>query len=246
MAKKILVIDDEMGTVRLLESRLSKKGFEVATALNGKVGLEKVMEFKPDLILLDVEMPVMNGYSFMMKIKGMKDYRAVPVVVLTSHADKQPIFQHRDVKDFLVKPVNFDLLFESIDECFNPKNAKKKESVLVIEGNATQAKLMDYHLKMSGFKDVVFSDSKEDGLKQTLERNPDIVIINASLPDGSGLDACENIIASNKEAPCVIILCDPESKVDEAAIKACGANEVVTKTTDYSSLIKVLRKVIDQ
>jgi len=245
MSKKILLVDDDLGFTKLVNSRLSKKGFKIEAAIDGEIGLKKVSIFKPDLIILDVEMPVMNGYSFMMNLKGMKDYHAVPVIVLTGHADKQAIFELQDVKGYLVKPVDFDALFEKINDCFNPKNTKKKEKVLVIEGNTTQTKLMEYYLNMSGFKDLVFSESKEDGLKQTLKLNPDIVIINATLPDGSGLEACEKIHASKEEAPAVIIMHDSESKVDEATLKDCGAYKAVAKTSDYSNLIEAMGKAID-
>jgi CheY-like chemotaxis protein len=117
MAKKILLIDDDKLNITLTQTRLESKGYEVAAAYNGEEGLLAVEEFLPDLIILDVEMPVMNGYTFLNTLKKKeKEYSSIPVLVLTAHDEMQPIFQLKGVRGYLIKPINFDLLFEKISE----------------------------------------------------------------------------------------------------------------------------------
>ena len=65
MAKKFFLVDDDDGTVESLKLRLEKGGYEVVTAPNGQVALDKMAEVKPDLIVLDLNMPVMDGYSML-------------------------------------------------------------------------------------------------------------------------------------------------------------------------------------
>ena len=117
MGKKILVIDDNQFNVQLVQARLEQKQYEVAAAFSGQEGLEKVKSEKPDLILLDVQMPEMNGYTFMMELDKIQESREIPVIVLTAHQEMQPIFQRKGVKGYLIKPLNFDDLNKLIEEC---------------------------------------------------------------------------------------------------------------------------------
>ena len=116
MAKKILVIDDDPVGATLMEARLLKAGYGVLRAVNGLMGLEVAKREHPDLIILDVEMPEMNGYMFMGVLKKIEGFQTVPVIVLTSHAENRPIFQRKGVKHYLVKPINFDELLPKIAE----------------------------------------------------------------------------------------------------------------------------------
>ncbi|VAX34963.1 Chemotaxis response regulator protein-glutamate methylesterase CheB [hydrothermal vent metagenome] len=115
MIKKILVIDDDATSVHLMQARLKEKGFEVIVANDGDVGLEKASVINPDLIILDVEMPRMNGYTFMTALKKDEKLKSTRVIVLTSNKDTAPIFARKGIKVYLIKPVDFDKLFEAID-----------------------------------------------------------------------------------------------------------------------------------
>jgi len=106
MSKKILVIDDDQGNVTLIRSHLEKADYEVVSANDGTEGLEQAKAEMPNLIILDVEMPVMNGYTFMMELQKMESFKSIPVIVLTAHAEHEPIFKMRGVKDYLIKPLN--------------------------------------------------------------------------------------------------------------------------------------------
>ncbi len=115
MAKKILIIDDDQLNVKLVKARLETNGYEVVTAGDGAEGLQKVVKDKPDLIILDVQMPSMNGYTFMLEFRKLPDFTRVPVVVLTAHEEMQPIFSLKGVRGYLVKPIKFELLFEKLN-----------------------------------------------------------------------------------------------------------------------------------
>jgi CheY-like chemotaxis protein len=86
MAKKILIIDDEPDILKILQSMLKNDKYEVITAENGEEGYEKVVKEKPDLVLLDIMMPRMNGYEVCEKIKGNPETKKIPVVMLTVKA----------------------------------------------------------------------------------------------------------------------------------------------------------------
>lgn len=117
MSAKILVIDDDQINTRLLQNQLTAKAYDVRTASDGKSGLEAVQAGLPDLIILDVEMPGMDGYSFLKELHKTPEYKKIPVVMLTAYEEVQSIFQFQGVRGYLVKPVKFDQLFAKIDEC---------------------------------------------------------------------------------------------------------------------------------
>ena len=117
MAQKILVIDDDRINVKIIQSRLENEGYEATTALDGTEGLEMVKKSLPDLIILDIQMPKMNGYTFMIELKKIPSGVSIPVIVLTAYDDMEPIFRLKGVREYLVKPINFDELFEKIKKC---------------------------------------------------------------------------------------------------------------------------------
>ena len=121
MSKKVLVIDDDRTLVKLVQSRLEKEGFFVITAFDGDVGLQKVRTSPPDLIILDVEMPEVNGYTFLLELQKMNQLSKLPIIILTSHEELEPIFKFNRVKGYIVKPVNFESLFKLINEALSTK-----------------------------------------------------------------------------------------------------------------------------
>ena len=109
---KILVIDDEPHIVELLRSRLQAHGYDVVTAANGKEGLERVQQENPDLIILDILMPAMDGYTFVRRLR--KDGQQIPVIVLTGQGAMRDLFAVEGVNDYMVKPFKSEELLEKI------------------------------------------------------------------------------------------------------------------------------------
>lgn len=108
--KKILVIDDEPDLAQMVGFQFKSRGFEVQTAGDGAEALAKVHEFKPDLIILDMNMPRMGGIEFYSKICGPNGKPMYPVLVLTARANVQGLFKDLEIDGFLVKPFEIDHL----------------------------------------------------------------------------------------------------------------------------------------
>ena len=111
MAKKILVVDDDPVGATLMESRLLKAGYDVLKAMNGQMGLNMAKVNKPELVVLDIEMPEMNGYTCLSELRKFEETKTTPVIVLTAHEENKAIFARKGISHYLVKPVNFDDLF---------------------------------------------------------------------------------------------------------------------------------------
>ena len=108
MAEKILIIDDDLDTLRLVGLMLQKQGYEIAAANNGEQGLRKVEEEDPDLILLDVMMPDMDGYEVARRLRLNSQTASIPILMFTAKAqldDKVTGFE-AGVDDYLTKPTH--------------------------------------------------------------------------------------------------------------------------------------------
>lgn len=89
MGRKILIVEDEEALVRLMTARLKAAGFEVSAAGDGEEGLEKVRADHPDLIILDIAMPKLDGFSVCSILKNDRQYKEIPIVILTAKAEHE-------------------------------------------------------------------------------------------------------------------------------------------------------------
>jgi DNA-binding response OmpR family regulator len=115
---KILVVDDEVYILHILDFSLGAEGFEVITANNGELAIEKAKQEKPDLIVLDIMMPVLDGYETCRRLKREADTKNIPVVLLTAKGrdvDKRLGYEVGAV-DYIVKPFSPNRLIERIQE----------------------------------------------------------------------------------------------------------------------------------
>lgn len=105
MNKKILIIEDEMVLAKALVNKFSKEGFNIATARNGEEGLEMALKQKPDLILLDIIMPKMDGLTMLEQLRKDEWGKNVKVILLTNLSDEEKLARalQEGVHDYLVK-----------------------------------------------------------------------------------------------------------------------------------------------
>lgn len=119
MAKgKILVVDDEVYILHILDFSLGAEGFEVISANNGELAVEKAKREKPNLIVLDIMMPVLDGYETCRRLKRESDTKDIPVILLTAKGrdvDKRLGFEVGAI-DYIVKPFSPSRLIERIEE----------------------------------------------------------------------------------------------------------------------------------
>ncbi len=112
--KKILIIDDEVDLMQMVGFQFQAKGFDVQTASDGVEALQKVHQFKPDLIILDMNMPRMGGIEFYSEVCGPDGRPAYPILVLTARANIQSLFKDLHIDGFMIKPFEIDRLVHEV------------------------------------------------------------------------------------------------------------------------------------
>lgn len=118
MAKKILLIDDELDIVKLVESRLKINGYEVVVALDGQEALEKAREEKPDLILLDLMLPKLSGYKVCRMLKFDEKYKHIPIIMFTARVQEndEKLGFEVGADAYITKPFKPEVLLEKVKE----------------------------------------------------------------------------------------------------------------------------------
>jgi len=121
--RKILVVDDEPDYVSTIQYHLKWSGYEVITAVDGKEGLEKAVAEKPDLVLLDTSMPVMNGWEVLERLRKHPEVGQTPVIMVTARCEVRDIdtASSYGISDYVAKPFDFAKLMEKITNALEDK-----------------------------------------------------------------------------------------------------------------------------
>lgn len=116
MPTKLLIVDDEPENIELLARRLTRRGFAIISATNAEDALKLAASDQPDLIVMDIKMPGVDGYEATSRLKANPDTAGIPVIVLTAHAMQEDRDYARSVgaEGYETKPVDLDRLLEKI------------------------------------------------------------------------------------------------------------------------------------
>lgn len=116
--KRILIVDDEEDIVNVLKRRLEANNYEVLSASDGQEGLNKARSERPDLIILDLMLPKLDGYKVCRMLKFDKDYKAIPIIMVTARAQKEDedLGKEMGADTYLPKPFEPEVLLKNIKE----------------------------------------------------------------------------------------------------------------------------------
>ena len=263
MTARVLVVDDILANVRLLEAKLSAEYFEVATAMNGIDALECVQRKRPDIVLLDVMMPGIDGIEVCKRIKSNPLTQHIPVVMVT--ALDQPEDRIRGLEagadDFLTKPVNDLALFcrvkslvrlkmltdelrarSDTGEPLNFLNAGSPEvdarpgRVLVIDNRVPVVERIRQAL--AGKHDVTAIDDPQAAIAHAAENNFELVIVNLDMANVDGLRLCSQLksLERTRQVP-ILIIVDPDDTQRLLRGLDMGVNDYLMRPIDRQELL---------
>ncbi|MFH0984997.1 MAG: response regulator [Candidatus Omnitrophota bacterium] len=113
-AKKILIVDDDPGTVTVLEHRFREEGYETCVARDGEEAVTKTREERPDLIVLDVLLPKLTGYGVMWTLREDKELALIPLMVISAQEVVKRFFLDLPRVEFMAKPLDFQAFSEKV------------------------------------------------------------------------------------------------------------------------------------
>ncbi len=193
--KKILLIDDEVDLLETIQYQFESKGFEVITAQDGLEGLERLKTDSPDLIILDMNMPRMNGVEFYQNICGESGKPSHPVLVLTARANMEQLFRELDIDGFMSKPFDIDQLVKEADTIIKKRSRGGQEgsseikrgpkTVFVVENDTEAFSKISVTFLDAGYK-VNSAKSGTSAIEKMMADPPDLALVNLSLTDLSG------------------------------------------------------------
>ena len=114
--KKILIVDDEADIIEILQFVLEAQGYECVTAMVGETGLNLAREINPDLIILDVMMPKINGYKISRLLKYDNKYKDIPILMITARSQEEDkvIGEETGANEYITKPFQVDYVLEKV------------------------------------------------------------------------------------------------------------------------------------
>jgi len=184
----VLVIDDEAGARDLIERALSKEGFHVELAADGRSGLELARKLKPQAITLDVMMPGMDGWAVLTALKGDPATADIPVIMLTVVDDKQIGFA-LGAADYFTKPIDWGRLNAALQKYRKPAN---HQSVLIVEDDQQTREMLRRALAREGWQ-VVEAENGRVALQRLDGLVPGVILLDLMMPEMDGFEFMQQL-----------------------------------------------------
>lgn len=270
---KILIADDEPLNVKLLEAHLSREDYNVFSAYDGPTALEKVETIQPDLILLDIMMPGLNGYEITKRLKASAKTKDIPIILITSLTglDDKTKGMQAGADEFLNKPVNKtelstrvkslirlkkyheqlksrnnseSSLIKSTQTTAPFKRRKGTPVVLMVEDNEKDYRLLKAHLNGEPYQ-ITIVRTGEEALAYCMKEKIDLLILDVLLPGINGFDVCRHL-KNNEETRKIQILMVTSLNDLKSRIKGIefGADDFLIKPVHKDEFIVRIRALL--
>jgi len=231
--KKVVMVDD-VGFLLLSAKERLKERYDIYPAISAEALFEILERIYPDIILLDINMPDVDGFETIKKLKGDKRFSRIPVIFLTSKNDKDSVIKCKNcgASDFIAKPFTDAKLIECIEYQLDPqKRDLDKPIVLAVDDNPSILKAVNHILHE---KYVIRTLSKPENLKELLKiMTPDLFLLDCKMPGLHGFDLVHIIRehAEHEETP--ILFLTSEGTLDNISVAInYGVNDFILKPID--------------
>jgi CheY-like chemotaxis protein len=226
--KVILIIEDDTSFAKALKKFSKKKGYKCIIAVRGDKGIELANQFQPHGILLDLQLPIKDGWQVMEELKKNPATKHIPVHMMSSYEIKHESLMKGAI-NFISKPI----AFEQMNEIFNKLEAifhKDTKKVLIVEENIKHAKALSYYLESFDIK-VEIKKNIDDSIDALSNNKIDCVILDMGVPDAVAYRTLESVKEEPglEGLPIIVFTGKNLSKIEEQKIKQY-ANTIVVKT----------------
>ncbi len=235
----ILTIDDNKGPRMVIYKELTRAGFNVFLAENGRDGVMQAKKIKPDIITMDLEMPIMDGFEACRALRESPDTADIPVIIISSHDNAKTREMGFEVgaMEFFVKPFKVGRLAEYVNMLLETRKIEKNESILVAEDSPITRSIFKQIFQKNGYKVYVVKNG-EEALKALPSIKPDLVITDCYMPVKDGFEFTMEM-KRNEEFRHIPVIMVTAAGSREDALKglAAGANDYILKPFDEAELV---------
>jgi len=234
--KCILIIEDDTAFAKILLDFTRRRGYKGIVAVRGDAGLEMANQFKPQAILLDIQLPIKDGWQVMEELKSNPDTKPIPVHIMSSLEVKKESLLKGAV-DFINKPIaleHMQQIFQKLEYALS-KHPKK---VLIVEENKQHAEALSYFLSNHSINTEVVNNVNQS-IGALHKKEVDCVILDMGIPDKNAYDTLEAIKKAEglENLPIIIFTGKNLSKGEESRIKQYADSIVVKTAHSYQRIL---------
>lgn len=246
MRKRILVVDDNPVNLKLTASLLELEGYEVVTAIDAEAALDALTRQLPDLVLMDLAMPRVDGLTLTRMLRADPRYAALPIVALTASAMKGDSTRALEAgcTGYIPKPIDTRQFPRTIAGYMSAAPAPDRLRIVVVDDNRIDLKLVDTLLQVSGHL-VIGRESPTGMAAELAEMRPDAVLLDLQFGDSDGLSLLRLLRAdaATRDIPVVAVTAYPEAFPRERVLEA-GCDDYWTKPVDTRTLAARLERLV--
>jgi len=216
--RKIVTIDDSPNFRGMIGREFDNEKYEIHFAENGLEGLSLVSKIKPDLVTMDVEMPVMDGYKACRLIRENPETESVPVIFVTTLDREEDINRGYNAGgvEYYIKPFEKGSLEQFASTLLNKIESRKTLEIAILDSNKNSSKVIDYIFSKNGFKAIVFVDSI-DFFTYLEKDTPAMVILNIDMEHLSFEETIKQLKGKHQEIPIIAVTVeDSKAKIIRA------------------------------
>ena len=239
---KVLVIEDDYATSKLLSNYLNKWGYE-PTIVNSAEQTLKILNKEQFLaILMDIVLPDTNGLELLQKIRQVKNAKSTPVIICSVEAEEQKAFLMGAV-EYFVKPINYKYLIEVLTNY----RLRKDSSILVVDDDVPTLNLIKEAIERIGFKAIAFSDSTKV-LDFVRNMHLDLAIIDLDMPEVDGVELIGSLKSTEQFKNLPIIIYTGKKDFDDDVQRLDGLFESLLQknSTSLDGLQNVINEMINR
>lgn len=234
--KVILIIEDDTPFAKILLDYTRSKNYKGLVAVRGDAGLEMAQHYRPLAILLDIQLPIMDGWQVMEALKSNPQTKPIPVHIMSSMKFKQESLL-RGAVDFINKPFALEHMQDIFKKLENALN-KGPKKVLIVEENQQHAKALSFFLSTHNINTDIATNVKQS-IDSLQKREIDCVILDMGVPDRNAYETLETIKQSQglEQLPIIVFTGKNLSQGEENRIKKYADSIVVKTAYSYQRIL---------
>ena len=239
----ILVIDDELEVRKVLHNYLTKQGYQVEIAESGEEGLQLAKKTLPDVIILDVMMPKMDGWEVLSYLKADQQLAAIPVIILSMMEDKSVAYS-LGASDYLIKPITREQLSVVLQKYHFSLN-ESAPLVMVIDDDQVNRDMMERIIRKADFRVCKIEDGWLALEYIQKKQKPAVILLDLQMPEMDGFEFVARLQQYTAESIPIIVFTAKDITIDDRA-RLENVTTILQKGS-YSNevLIKEIKKVIE-